>query len=238
MIYSIIGTDTKKRKLASEKIVGGFVAQNFPVNRFGVKELENLTELAGSTGLFFDRHVSIFEYSLEKKEHTDILLQKIIELKDSPNIFIFIEQTLLKDTTEAFKKHAESFEVFDLPPKKWGESGFNVFTLTDAFAQKDKKALWILYQKALMENIAPEEILHKLFWQVKMLLIAKSNPDEGQLKKLAIKEYTCNKSKTSAKGFTIEELKRFSFDLVSILHEGRRGTETVVALEKFLIGAF
>lgn len=238
MIYCIVGTDSKKRNLAGDTVVARFASQNFPVHRFGAKELPSLAELAGSTGLFFEKHVSVFEHALEKKEHADILVQQAEVLRDSPNIFVFIEQTLLKDAAEAFKKHAESFEVFDLPAKKWGDGGFNVFALTDAFAKRDKKSLWILYQQALSADIAPEEILHKLFWQVKMLLIAKSSPNAEQLKKLAIKEYTYDKSKSSAKNFTDAELRTFSFDLVSILQEGRRGTEISIALEKFLVGAF
>lgn len=236
MIYGIVGTDEKKRKKAYEKIIGGFDGQNFPMNKFGVSELDMIDELANSVGLFFEKHISVFEYALEKKEHAELLLNKINILKNSPNIFVFVEQTLLKETSEAFAEHAEKFEVFDIPREKY--KGFNVFNLSDAFCNKDKKSLWILYQIALRENIAVEEILHKLFWQVKMLLIAKSNPNEDQLKKLMIKEYPFSKSKTSAKNFTEAELKNFSFDLVSILHDGRRGRETTVALEKFLINAF
>ena len=204
MIYCITGTDNQKRKIATEKVVGNFVSQNFPINRFSTKDLDILEELAGSTGLFFEKHVSVFDQVLEKKEHSEILLSKIEILKDSLNIFIFIEQSLLKDTSDAFKKHAEIFEVFDMPKDTY--KGFNVFTLTDAFCNRDKKSLWILYQKALMENIVVEEILHKLFWQVKMLLIIKSNPNPDQLKRLVIKDFTFNKSKASVKNFTDVEL--------------------------------
>ena len=33
MIYCITGTDNQKRKIATEKVVGNFVSQNFPIKK-------------------------------------------------------------------------------------------------------------------------------------------------------------------------------------------------------------
>ncbi len=108
-----------------------------------------------------------------------------------------------------------------------------MFSLTDALGRRDKKQLFVLYQKAKMNKSAAEEIHGILFWQIKAMLqaaAAKNAQDSG------LNPYVYQKSLASLKNFSEQELKAISSRLVSIYHEARRGmVDFDVALEKFIL---
>lgn len=82
---------------------------------------------------------------------------------------------------------------------------YNVFGLTDALAGRNKKrALEALYA-ALESGEKPTELLGLLAWQVRNLLRFKSNPDKSS--DLKLHPFVLEKTRQSAKFFSVEELK-------------------------------
>lgn len=115
-----------------------------------------------------------------------------------------------------------------------GRSDFNIFVLTDAFAERRKKDTWVLYQKALASSISPDEVYFKLFWQVKTLLLAKrtKTADEAEMK-----VYPYSKAKSALKKFQEGELEKLSEELMSGYHRVRRGEgEMETFVEKTILG--
>ena len=53
---------------------------------------------------------------------------------------------------------------------------YNPFQICDAFAYKDRKTAWILFQKALFNGITAEEVFWKIWWQIKTLILVKNQP--------------------------------------------------------------
>ena len=74
--------------------------------------------------------------------------------------------------------------------------------------------MWVLYQKAKMQNIADEQIHGILFWKVKSLILSAKSQHYSQ-----------------------EELKKLLNKLVSLYHNTRKGIhEMDSAMERFILG--
>jgi DNA polymerase III delta subunit len=119
-----------------------------------------------------------------------------------------------------------------LPLDKKGNE-FNIFSLTDAIASRNKKDAWILYHKALSAGVVAEEIFWKVVWQMKTLLLAlrTNSADEA-----GMKPYPYTKAKSALKNFKPNELETISTNLVKGYHEIRRGKgEMETFIEKLLL---
>lgn len=110
---------------------------------------------------------------------------------------------------------------------------FNVFTLTDAFGRRDRKNSWIIYQKALSAGLSAEEVFFKIMWQIKSMLLAYKTKDVGETD---MKPFPYSKAKSFLKNFKIQEIEKFSEDLVVGYHKARRGEGDIESMvEKVLL---
>jgi len=108
---------------------------------------------------------------------------------------------------------------------------YNPFQICDAFAYKDRKTAWILFQKALFNGITAEEVFWKIWWQIKTLILVKNQPHDLNLHPFVIK-----KTLRNINNFTKEELNNLSWQLVSLYHKTRKGqAEFEIGLEKFIL---
>ena len=113
------------------------------------------------------------------------------------------------------------------------KSGFNIFTITEAIAKRDKKTAWLLFEKALASGLTPEEIFWKVVWQVKALLVAKNTANAMEAE---MKEWPYSKAKANLKNYKEGELEDMSRTLVVGYHEARRGgVEIESLLAKFIL---
>ncbi|MBX4200117.1 hypothetical protein KW790_01485 [Candidatus Parcubacteria bacterium] len=144
-------------------------------------------------------------------------------------------------TEEYYKKNIFG-EVVDLDRaleeepeeiKSGKKAEFNVFTLTDAISERNKRNAWITYERALASGLAAEEIFWRVVWGVKNILIAaKTNSalDAG------MNPFVYRKSKGALNKWKVEELEDLSEKLVVGYHEARRGeVEIETFLEKILL---
>jgi DNA polymerase III delta subunit len=123
-------------------------------------------------------------------------------------------------------------EKIDLVGPK-GKSDFNIFSLTDAIANRNKKEAWVLYEKALASGMSAEEIFWKVVWQVKTLLLASRTKTAEEA---GMKAYPYSKAKSSLKNFKTGEVEKMSEDLVVGYHNIRRGEgEMETLIEKILL---
>ena len=191
-----------------------------------------LDELVSVQGLFEKQYVVLLDMLLKDEAVKTTLLTKVLELADSKNIFILIENEIEKEVVVSLSsatKHLQEFKLGMVSNKEI----FNTFLLTDALGRRDRGGLWVLYQKALGAGISVEAIHPLLFWQIKsLLLVAETKAGEST----GMKPYPEGKTKQFLKNYTIDELKGLSRKLVVVYGNARRGVEDFeVGLERFML---
>ncbi|MBI2635102.1 MAG: DNA polymerase III subunit delta [Parcubacteria group bacterium] len=93
-------------------------------------------------------------------------------------------------------------------------ANYNVFELTDALASKNKKRALLALHKALDNGEKSNELLGLLAWQIRNLLRFKLGSGESAGTKLH--PFVLGKLKESAKLFSLEELNRIMFGIISL----------------------
>lgn len=205
MIYFLVGEDLNKKKEHFLKILGENIP--FPVGEESFSE-NSLLEKATTNDLFGGVLFFVLEDFLSKK--IDLSKESLVALSESRNVFIFKEDKILAGDKTKYSKYAK---ILDCSTKtKSTQIKFNVFSICDAFARRDKIGAWILYNKAVMSGLSSEEISGALFWKIKMI------------------------AETGSRFFTDEEIKNMSSSLVSLYHESHLGKKDFqIGLEQFIL---
>ena len=221
MIYFFYGNDIEKRSQARKNIARSFdsILEMNDVS-WDKDKFENL---AKSNSLFEEKQIIILENVLENMEVKDFIFGKLDELKESENVFIFLEKKAPKDIVAKFGKYAKEVKEFALPKGK--ENKADVFAITYPFERRDKKNTWLEFQKLKGADITPEALSGILFWKIKsMILAGRSDPEKSS-----------DSMSRSAK-WTEAELKKLSSKLVSLHHDAHRGLiDFQIGLEKFIL---
>lgn len=233
MLYLIYGNDREKGRARFHALQEKLSAQGGSVEVVseGITD-EALEKMSATRALFGGATVITFDGVLEKKAEQEIVARHAPLLSKSPNHFLVFEPSLGKEYVDEIARFAE--ESIDCSIKKIESKPlFNIFSLGDALGERNKKDLWILYQKARTHNIEPEEICGTLFWSVKNIALMKDRrvgDDAG------LNPFVAKKTRTFAKNYTREEIIGLSRALVSTYHEAHRGGEPMgIALEKFIL---
>ncbi len=239
MIYLIYGNKNDEIRDKVHSIVATQVAKKLDALHFRVDrenwEKTNLEELLQGQGLFVQKYIVIFDHLLKEKgeeQRDEALLGRLADFAKSEHIFIFAEGELTKEILKKFEKKAEKVQEISNAEKN-GKEKFNIFSLTDAFGNRNKKNLWVLYQKALMAGVIPEEIHPVLFWQVRAMLASSRSHSAVES---GLNPYVYNKAKMFAGNFSGEELRKLSSKLVTLYHDTRRGrVEFDSEMEKLIL---
>lgn len=193
---------------------------------------ELLHSFAVSQGLFGNKSLFIFDCLFDKKVEQEVLLAHANELRLSPNLFLVFEPELDKKIAEEIKITQAEIEEY-IAKKIDTRPDFNIFSLGDALGERNKKELWVLYQKALMSGLSGEEICNTLFWTVKNIALMKNAEKDNNC---GLNPFVSSKTRSFAKNYTQEEITNLSRALVSIYHEDHRGGEPMdISLERFIL---
>jgi DNA polymerase III delta subunit len=237
MIYLLHGTDIIKSREKLHSLLGSMFAKkpdaSFVRVEAGEFDESRLDEFVGGQGLFTNKYIIVFDNLFLDKKVKEVLLKSLKEISKSENIFIFLEEKLNKTELNKFEKYAEKIQEFvgvEIEKKK----KFDIFSLTEALGKRDKKNLWVLYQKAKMNNVSDEEVHGILFWQVKSMLLSLNTKDA---KESGLNPFVFRKSLGFVKNYSESELRKLSFSLISLYHDTRRGVhEMDSAMERFILG--
>mgnify|MGYP001590702094 CR=1 FL=1 len=136
-------------------------------------------------------------------------------------------------------KEIEKYQLGGETAKSDETPAYNPFAICDAFAEKNKAKAWMIYQQALRQGIPAEEVFFKVLWQIKNLLMVKKLINAGVaniIKETGLHAFVASKAIKAAKNFSEEELINYSYEMLKIYHEERRGeSELPIELEKLLI---
>jgi hypothetical protein len=245
MFFLFHGDDTAKARATAQKNVSAAQKKHkeagfFKLNAENFSE-DKMTELIASQGLFYSAFIVFADHLCDEEETAESFLKKIKEIKESPNFFIILEGKLNKKELDKFKKYAEKVEEFVKPERKLNKKEalaakgekIDFFEFANTLGEKNKKALWTLYQDALDEGVASEEVHAMFFWQVKSMLSAIKSKDATEA---GLNPYVFTKSKSYAKSYGEEKLKEMSSKLFNVYHQAHRGeVDFAVALERFIL---
>ncbi|MDD5720975.1 MAG: hypothetical protein PHT16_00800 [Candidatus Pacebacteria bacterium] len=223
MLYLFSGDDSKNKILNYEKFIKSLSEKKgvppsdiFFINRNDFDPVQIESFYSGAS-LFSTLSVIVFQNIFEYEETRDFVLDKLKQMGESDNIFIFSEGKLKKPILDAFKKIGEKrvqINIFELPKQKLEK--FDNFLVANAFANKDKLNTWIYFRQAMDAGVIMEEIIGVLFWKIKDMLL-----------------------KNNFNKFSPEQLKTFASKISYLLPEARKeGRDAESAFEQFLLEAF
>jgi hypothetical protein len=159
MIYTLIGTDPKKREKALAE-VATLGAPNAHIYSEQISALKPLIE-AGS--LFGDKVIAHLIQTLERAETREYVYDLLPDMEKSENIFFIDEPFADANRAKKLEKYSKKlFDARELVEEK--EKGASPFSLSNAFARRDKKAVWVEWMK-LRDSIEPEAIQGALWWK-------------------------------------------------------------------------
>jgi len=206
MIYIFIGDDSKNINASIKELTAGRES-SFANNKENDKNI--ILNYASTVSLFGEYPVIIFSNYI-KESGVNFFKEDLELMKESRVLFIFKEDKMLVSEQNKYKKYAE-VKIFE-NKKEIVKDKFNVFSITDAFSNKDKIGAWTLYRKAIEGGVEPEAISGILFWKIKTMII------------------------NGSKVFSKDELKKQSSLIVSMYHKAHRGEiDFVLALEQFIL---
>lgn len=230
MLYLFSGDDSKNKVLNYEKFLqslskkeGISFSDIFFINRNDFNPMQIESFYSGSS-LFSALSVIVFKNIFEYEETRSFVLDKLKQMSESDNYFIFLEGKLNKPIIDAFKKAMPAgrqveakrvqINVFELPKAKLEK--FDNFLVANAFSNKDKLNTWIYFRQAIDAGVNMEEIIGVLFWKIKDMLL-----------------------KNNFSKFSSLQLQTFASRISYLLPEARKaGVDAESALEKFLLEAF
>lgn len=237
----------KKYVVVCDRVIGDQAARNF---------LEkNIEKISSSPNIFIfledemeDKTLSLFKEHSQKVQKFDLLtgsrLKKWIQDK-APKTPFNIQEEMIKicgSDLWCISKEIEKYELSEGQTFANREgltfAKYNPFAICDAVAEKDKNKAWVLFQRAIFSGVPAEEVFYKIVWQIKNLLLLKKLSAFPQLnleKETGLHPFVIKKNMYAIHNFTEEELKKYSFELIKIYHDTRRGLEDFsLGLEKFL----
>jgi len=219
MLYFLHGNNTQKSRKKLHSLLD-LLLKKKPNASFFKLDTDNfnegkIEELLFSQGLFEQKYIVQLDSLFEDKEFSKFLIKKLKDLQESENIFICIENKISKSVLKKIEKYATKVQEFSLLKGKgrtfatknggFNINDFNIFDLATCFGNRNKKDLWVLYQKTKIKNIPPEEVSGILFWQLKMMfqVLNSKNAQEANLK-----PFVFNKSKVFFKKLFRRRIKK------------------------------
>lgn len=231
MYVVYFGSDRKAVRDAATK----YIDKNLPADGQLTTIDENsflpgqVSDALGATSLFGGEEWFVFDGVSNNPDFLEEVTASLAALQESTNKFVILEGPLLAPAKKTYGKFAESLEEFTAEKN----ASFNIFSLTEALASKDKRKLWLLLQEARLNGLRDEEIVGVLWWQLKSLRLAaitRSAEEAG------MKDFPYNKAKRALLNFKEKEVVKLSQSLLELYHEGHGGVRDMdTALERWVL---
>lgn len=184
MIYFFTGTDREKARAAMNgEITGAIKKVHKDIVRItDAHSIDDLRVALQGAGMFGTARVLVFESVLMNEDMKTILLLQLSRLGESEEPIFWYEEKPTADLRKKIEKFSEKSVRYDAVKK---ERDTSIFTISNALARGDKKALWVEYQRALVRGDAPEAIHGVLFWGAKRMIASSSHRAETLIAELA-----------------------------------------------------
>lgn len=231
MLHVFFGSDVVTVRQKAFSLTSKYVEEGMKLERIDLDTYVSgvCMNIANSVSLFGEKTVYLIDTPSLDSSFYEEVVASLQAFKESENMFVVVEGTLLAPAKKLFTKYANSIEEV----KTSVEARFNAFAMADSLSLKDKKMLWLQLQDAKQAGLSAEEVIGTLWWQLKTLRLAKltHNADEA-----GMKDFPYNKAKRVLKNFKDGELESLSRKLLAIYHDGHNGKRDIdMALEKWTL---
>lgn len=189
-------------------------------------------EALSGGGMFGVGNIIIFDGIFEHAEGCFFYEKVLPDFFDTEHHVFIRESALDKKILEKLKKKAI---ISEFVPLKKPEIRSNNFAIADAIGAKDKKNIWVEFEKARRSGRAMEELHGTIFWAFKSMYICATKKKEEAIAS-GMKEYSYRTYFNYAKNFLIPEIEDKLAQLKEMYHAAHRGEEELdVLIEKFLL---
>ncbi len=127
-------------------------------------------------------------------------------------------------------KQKKEITLADIRDLSGAEIDENIFGLTDAIGNKNKKSALSLVQKFLSAGMSPSELLHKCLWLTRNLLMVKSFVQNNErasqqdvARELGLHPFIARKSLSQIKNFDLVNLKTMHEKILNIERKIKTG---------------
>ena len=209
MLHLYSGTDREKARAETNAAVKKAATKGTEVIRItDAHTIADLKSALEGAGMFGGVRTVVLEGVWGNEEMHVVAEGSLQRMRDSDEHFFIFEEKLDAATRKTIEKYAEDSKKFDAVKQKESNT---IFALANALRSRDKKALWVSYQRELAGS-APEAIHGVLFWGAKQALLAARGAKD------------------------IERAQKLVAHLAELPHESRRrGVELEYALERFVL---
>lgn len=162
MIYAIVGTNKEKREQAQVELarLGSATAHVYS------EHVGALASYVEAQSMFGDKIIVHVVQVMEQAATRDMLIALLQDMKASNSVFIIDEPFADANRVKRLEKYAE--KVFDARDVSAKAKEGDPFALCNAFARRDKKAVWVEWMK-IHEKESLEAIHGALWWKMKTI---------------------------------------------------------------------
>lgn len=156
MIYALVGTEPKIREKALQELAK---LGNPSAHIYG-EQVSAVEPLVNASNLFGDKIIAHLIQTLERAETRERVYDLLPRMKESDTVFVIDEPFADANRVKKLEKVAE--KIYDAREEK--EAQTSPFSLTNAFARRDKRAVWVEWMK-LRDDVEPEAVQGALWWK-------------------------------------------------------------------------
>lgn len=216
MIHLVGGDSQKAKKWAKENFQNILLVDSEVLNSENFY-LQTQKDLFGESSAYF------FESGLLE----DFSLLHFEEFSNSDNNFFFFEEKILKKHEK--KLGDFSFEKKEFPKEKEFKKFENIFELADFLGARDKKNLWLSFEK-FSQTKSAEELAGVMMWGLKNIILAKTSSINP-----GMKDFVYSKNKKYAENFSLGELQKISSLIAEKMSKRDSYTSLYDELEKICL---
>lgn len=188
-----------------------------------------IVDALGSTSLFGEAQWFVLDTPSDTPEFNEEVLESLSALAESVNTFVVLEGKVLVPEKKRYAKHAATTEEFVATATE----SFNMFSLADALADRDKRRLWLLMQEARLNGKQPEEMIGILWWQLKTIRLA---AETSTAEAAGMKPYPYNKARRAVAKYPNGQAAKTARSLLRLYHAGHAGERDLeLALERWVL---
>ena len=210
MITILVGKRTDAFEKKYQEIISRFLELG-NVERKDTRDLaySNIFDEIQTLSLFGEKKLFILSGILDDDGSKEVLFEKIETLNNAPHDILITAEKLLAADTRKLEPFAK---IHTIAEKTVAKSGFDPFSLANAFAAADRKKTWIMLQQIAAQSGEMEPTHGMVWWKLKDMMTKKNSAfSEAQMKDIARK-------------------------LVGVYHESRKGgLEMKERLEEFFL---